>query len=194
MSKPIIGIDMDGVICRPPLGFNLRIGRGPYHNPLDEDGLAGVAPPSPRLRRSPIRVVLETLKYLGRSPMPDAHAALLAIKEHRDLVLITSRSGLVQGLVESWLARNRMLELFDAVHTNHTGLRSPEFKWHMVSQQGIREFIDDDGRVADLLARKGLKRIYLRDWPRNRGYRYPENVVRVGSLAEVPGYLAGAES
>ena len=192
MNKPIIGIDLDGVICRPPLGFNLSIGRGPYRSRIDEDCLSTVATSTYMAHRSPLMVVLAKLKYLGRSPLPDAYPALLAIKEHRDLVLITSRTGLVQRLVESWLDRNRMLELFQAVHTNHTGLPSPEFKWHVVSKQGIREFVDDDGRVADLLARKGLKRVYLRDWPRNRGYQYSDNVVRVGSLAEVAEHLADA--
>ena len=37
----------------------------------------------------------------------------------------------------------------------------------------------------DFLARKGLRRVYLRDWPRNRGYKYPESVVRVDSLTQV---------
>ena len=193
MTRPIIGVDMDGVICRPPLGINIRIGRGPYEGTTNEDGL--VSPlPAYKPRSSSIMVVIQTLKYLGRRPLPEARAGLVAIKEHRDLVLITSRSGLVHRLVVSWLLRNGMLDMFEAVHTNNTGLPSPEFKWHMLSKQGVQEFIDDDGRVADFLARRGLRRIYLRDWPRNRGYQYPESVIRVSTLGEVAKYLAVASS
>ncbi|MFQ5872687.1 MAG: hypothetical protein ACE5JL_02650 [Dehalococcoidia bacterium] len=191
MAKPIMGIDLDGVICRPPFGLNLGIGRGPYKGSVEKDLPLVKTPSADSFGTSRVKALLKRLQYLGRGPMGDARAGLLAIKEHRNLVLITSRSGLVHGSVESWLSRHGMLELFEAVHTNNTGLSSPEFKWHMISEQGIEEFVDDDGRVADLLARMGLKRVYLRDWPRNRGYRYPDNVVRVASLREVSEQLAG---
>ena len=81
-------------------------------------------------------------------------------------------------------------ELFREVHSNDLGLRSPDFKWHMCSELGIEEFVDDDGRVADHLSRKGLSRVFLRDWPRNRGYQYRENVIRVTGLMEVARHLA----
>ena len=191
MGKPVMGVDLDGVICRPPFGLNLGIGRGPYKGSV-EKGIPPVKTPSAvSLGTSRIKALLKRLQYLGRGPMGDARAGLLAIKEYRDLVLITSRSGLVHRSVESWLSRHRMLELFEAVYTNNTGLSSPEFKWHMGLERGIEEFVDDDGRVVDLLARMGLKRVYLRDWPRNRGYHYPEIVVRVNSLREISEHLAG---
>ena len=181
---------MDGVICRPPLGLNIRIARGPYHG-LDRGSAARIEE-KPALRPRPWSLisVLLALKYIGRSPMLDAKAGLAAIKEHRDMVLITSRNSRVQWLVDRWLARNGMSEAFDAVYTNSLGLASPDFKWHVASKLGIQEFIDDDGRVTDLLAKKGLRHVYLRDWPRNRGYDYPEAVVRVQSLIDVAEDLA----
>ena len=36
MAKPAIGLDLDGVVCRPPLGLNIAIGRGPYSSTLIE--------------------------------------------------------------------------------------------------------------------------------------------------------------
>ena len=82
------------------------------------------------------------------------------------------------------------LHLFREIRSNNLGLRSPEFKLHMCSELGIEEFVDDDGRVADHLSRKGLSRVFLRDWPRNRGYKYGDNVTRVTGLTEVARHLA----
>ncbi|MEE9249055.1 MAG: hypothetical protein V3U79_10215 [Dehalococcoidia bacterium] len=190
MAKPAIGIDLDGVVCRPPLGLNIAIGRGPYPGSSVEPVRASEsASPEKSLSRS-LKTVLLRLKYTGRRPMADAKSGLLAIGEHRTLVLITSRNGLVHQLVESWLSKHGLLSLFEEVHTNDTGLPSPEFKWRTLSGLGIGEFVDDDGRVADLLSRKGLKRVYLRDWPRNRGYRYSTSVTRVRSLKDVARDLA----
>ena len=189
-SKPKLGVDLDGVICRPPLGLNILIGKGPYEGHLNPHGTYMDSAKRGKLGSSPIISFLQKVKYIRRSPLPDAPEGLRAIKEHRDMILITSRNSLVQKRVEHWLERHGIRELFDAVHTNHLGIPSPEFKWHMVSQQGIDEFIDDDGRVADFLARRGLRRVYLRDWPRNRGYKYPESVIRVENLIQVAERLA----
>ncbi|MFQ5934441.1 MAG: hypothetical protein ACE5KI_07345 [Dehalococcoidia bacterium] len=186
MTKAVIGIDLDGVVCRPPFGLNLTIGRGPYRGWEDQHVASAL-----RFRKSAFRVLFNHLKYIGRIPMSDARVALPSIKQYRDLALVTSRTALVHRLVESWLERHEMLNLFESVYTNDTGLPSPEFKWQVLSERGIEEFVDDDGRVADFLGRKGLNRIFLRDWPRNRGYQYPDNVVRVSSLKEVSEHLAG---
>ena len=187
MDKPLIGIDMDGVICRPPLGLNLPIAPGPYRE----------RPSSPASRRVPLglgRLALGAflrLKYFARRPLPDALAGIKAICEHRTPVLITSRNGAGMELIYSWLRRYGFIDMFGDVHANSLGLPSPDFKWHMCSHLGIEEFVDDDGRVADLLSRKGLKKIFLRDWPRNRGYDYLPNVTRVKGLIEVAGFLEG---
>ncbi len=188
--KPKLGVDLDGVICRPPLGLNILIGKGPYEGRVSTDGIDMDPARHGKSGSSALISFLQKVKYIRRSPLPDAQEGLRAIKEHRDMVLITSRNGLVQKRVESWLERYGIRDLFDAVHTNHLGIPAPEFKWLMVSQQGIDEFIDDDGRVADFLARQRLSRVYLRDWPRNRGYKYPENVIRVNNLIQVSKRLA----
>ena len=186
MEKPLIGIDMDGVICRPPLGLNLPIASGPYreHHPRQMD------------RRSPQGLMLQTLKlflklkYLGRRPLPGALAGIEAISKYRTPVLVTSRNATGKDLITAWLKRHGFADLFQEVHANSLGLPSPDFKWQTCSRLGIQEFVDDDGRVADLLSRKGLKTVFLRDWPRNRNYDYLPNVTRVKGLAEVASILA----
>lgn len=186
MNKLLIGIDMDGVICRPPLGFNLPIAPGPYTE----------KPSFPVHRQAPRGLSLLALelflklKYLARSPLPGALKGIKAISEHRTPVLVTSRNGAGAGLIDSWLKRHGFAGFFREVHSNSLRLPSPDFKWHMCSRLGIEEFVDDDGRVADHLARKGLKTVFLRDWPRNRGYDYPPNVTRIQDLSEVADILA----
>lgn len=186
MDKPLIGIDMDGVICRPPLGINLPIAPGPYRERLSSPA-SGKIPGGLRL------LVLELflkLKYLGRWPLPGALAAIRAICDSRTPVLVTSRNAAGRELIDAWLKKHGFAELFHEVHANGLGLPSPEFKWLMCSRLGIEEFVDDDGRVAEFLSRRGLKKVFLRDWPRNRGYDYPPNVTRVSNLDEVAGLLA----
>ena len=72
MNKPLIGIDMDGVICSPPFGLNIPIAPGPY---------AGRPSPSKRAAaHSGIRVtamkLLLRLKYYGRKPLREARAGM----------------------------------------------------------------------------------------------------------------------
>ena len=186
MDKPLIGIDMDGVICRPPLGLNLPIAPGPY-----------VERPSPSVHRQApqwssflaLKFFLK-LKYLARTPLPGALVGINAISAHRTPVLVTSRNSAGAEIIDSWLKRHGFADLFRAVHSNSLGLPSPDFKLHMCSQLGIEEFVDDDGRVADLLSRSGLKTVFLCDWPRNRCYNYLPNVTRVKNLQEVAKFLA----
>ena len=186
MDKPLIGIDMDGVICRPPFGLNMPISPGPYES----------RPLNSKRKETPSGIGLVAmkwllkLKYYGRRPLEDAREGIESISEFRTPVLVTSRNGLGAGLIEAWLKAHGFLHLFREIRSNCMGLRSPDFKWHMCSELGIEEFVDDDGRVADHLSRKGLSRVFLRDWPRNRGYDYGENVTRVTGLTEVARHLA----
>lgn len=176
---------MDGVICRPPLGLNLPIAPGPYrasHQPSIKKK------PTSRARLAAFRVLLR-LKYYGRKPLPDALSGIRDISKHRTPILVTSRNGHGADIIHRWLKTNGFLELFDEVHSNDLGLPSPDFKWRMCSELGIDEFVDDDGRVADLLSQNGLSRVFLRDWPRNRGYDYPDNVIRVNSIPDIVHHL-----
>ena len=185
MKKPPIGIDMDGVICCPPLGLNLPIAPGPYrtsHQPSSK------RTSSSRAGLIALKVLLR-LKYYGRKPLPDALSGIREISKYRTPILVTSRNGHGSDIILSWLKANGFLEFFNDVHSNNLGLPSPDFKWRICSELGIEEFVDDDGRVADLLSRNGLARVFLRDWPRNRGYDYSENVIRVNSIPDIVHHL-----
>ena len=94
MDKPLIGIDMDGVICRPPFGLNVPIAPGPYESrPLNSkrrDTPSGIGLMAMKL--------LLKLKYYGRRPLEDAREGIESISEFRTPVLVTSRNGLGVGL------------------------------------------------------------------------------------------------
>jgi hypothetical protein len=180
--------DLDGVICQPPFGVNVGISRNLSVPPLP----AVIMPRRPHragLRRT-LNVLMHTVRYLGRKPMPDAREGLLAIREHREVLLVTARSALILPLIEAWLRQHNLRDCFAAVFANDTTLRSAQFKLHKVRELGAGEHIDDDGATAYYLARHSLPRVYLRDWPRNRGLPYPANVEVVGSLMEIAERLA----
>jgi hypothetical protein len=57
----------------------------------------------------------------------------------------------------------------------------------------IEEHADDDGAITYYLAKKGIPRLYLRDWPRNVGLPYPNNVIHFRYLLEVAQDIARLE-
>jgi len=181
--------DLDGVICRPPFGINVGISRNLHLPPLP-----ATVPPRPAHHRhglrGRLRLLLHSLRYLGRGPMPDARAGLLAIREFREPLLVTARSAVILPLIEAWLRRFDLLDCFAAVYANDTALRAAQFKLHRVRALGAAEHVDDDGATAYYLARHGLPRVYLRDWPLNRALPYPPTVQVVGSLIEIADHLA----
>ena len=188
-GRPFISLDLDGVICRPPLGFNIAIGRSLRSQPLPAALAAGGGtPPYPRSNLLPFAV--ELLRAVGRRPMPDATAGLRAIAGMRRLALVTGRAAVGRTLLEHWLARYGLLALFDQVLLNGTALPSAQYKLWTARSLGFREHVDDDGATTYYLATNGTPHVVLRDWPGNRGLPYPPNVAMVRSLEELPDLLA----
>lgn len=187
--KPPMTFDLDGVVCRPPLGVNVGISRNLHLPPLPP-AVATRAVHRGRGLRGALRLLLHALRYLGRAPMPDARAGLLAIREFREPLLVTARSAVILPMIEAWLRRYDLRDCFGAVYANDTALRAAQFKLHRVRALGAAEHVDDDGATAYYLACHGLPRVYLRDWPRNRALPYPPTVQVVGSLIEIADHLA----
>ncbi|GIW10200.1 MAG: hypothetical protein K6U89_04310 [Chloroflexi bacterium] len=181
--KPEIAIDLDGVICRPPLGVNVAIGRSLKLRPLPED----IQERNSDQRRAwwILRYGLEALKYFGRRPLPDAKEGLAAISELRTPVVVTARNAIGVPLIERWLELHGLRENIATVIGNNTRLSPAQHKLRIARLRGIREHVDDDGSVAYYLARNHLERVYLREWLFNRGLPYPENVIRVERLIRV---------
>ena len=181
-DRPVLTVDLDGVICRPPFGVNLGIsGRA-----LDPAAAPARAFVLPRW----LGGTFDHLRFDFRRPLPEAPEALSALAELREVVVLSGR----RTSPERWLRSHGLAEPVSRVVINESADASPHFKLRCVQELGAAEHIDDDGRTARLLAERGPARVYLRDWPRNRGPSYPSNVTRVADLATLARLLsAGAE-
>jgi hypothetical protein len=192
-AKPGIGLDLDGVIVRPPLGWNVAISRRLDLPPLPTRIERPGAPVGWRRSFVLLRSALEVARYLARRPMPEVRDALAELATRRHPVVVSGRSWLVRALVERWLERYGLAPYVAAVYLNDVALPSAQFKLSVLQRLGIGEHVDDDGATALYLARHGIA-VYLCDWPRNRGLPYPTNVQPVRSLLEVPRRLQPASA
>lgn len=182
-EKPEIAFDLDGVICRPPLGFNLAISRSLRTQPLPAEISEREAD---RIRGLHLlRYGFETLKYFGRRPLPDARDGLEAVSELRTPIIVTARNAIGRPIIERWLEIHGLRQYIADIVGNNTRLSPGQHKLRIALQRGIREHVDDDGSVAYYLARNGLERVYLREWFFNRGLPYPPNVIRVSVLPAI---------
>jgi phosphoglycolate phosphatase-like HAD superfamily hydrolase len=172
-SKPVITLDLDGVICNPPFGINLGI----HSAFLDPSQPAPIARVPPRWWSEPF----DRARFDLRRPLPRVEEALRTLRELRTVYLLTGR----RTSPARWLARYRLDGFIDRVIINETALRSPHYKLHAIEELGAQEHVDDDGRTAQLIAGGSAVRVFLVDWPRNRGPQYHDQVTRVRSLLDV---------
>lgn len=190
VGKPLFSFDFDGVICRPPLGQNRVLGRKLHDDELPESVRLVDGPVHGLSQKSwlKFRGFFETIKYLGRVPMPRAREGLVAMSEVRRPVIITGRSFLAKEIVAAWLKRYDMAQFFDGIYPNNTDVGTRLYKLHTLRNMGITEHADDDGAISYYLARKGIQ-IYLRDWSRNVGLPYPDGVVHFRQIEEIVPHL-----
>jgi hypothetical protein len=179
-SKPILTLDLDGVICAPILGLNLGISTA-FLDPALE-------PPPARVWPRWLGGPLDAIRFGVRRPLAEAQPALQRLALHRTWVVVTGRRADPRG----WLERYGLDSDIDAVRYNQGPLRSAHFKLGAIAELGAAEHIDDDGRTAQLIAQASSTRSYLRDWPRNRGVDYDAGVTRVSDLAALADAVEGA--
>jgi hypothetical protein len=196
-DKPIISFDFDGVICRPPFGFNMVLGRKLHDEELPESIREIDGPAQNQAQRVYLSLrglFFENAKYYGRDPMEGAREGIIAVSQYRTPIIITGRSYLAKGIIEAWLKKYNMNEYFEAIYANNTALPTRQFKLHMLRRLNINEHVDDDGAITYYLATKGIKQLYLRNWPRNIGLPYPKNVERFTDITEIAQSLAKSKS
>jgi hypothetical protein len=180
-------MDMDGVICTPFLGTNIAISRKlglPALPPHVVERTTESRRTYERLRRR-----WETVRYTGRKPLPGIREGLQALCTVRRPVLVTGRSWFARHLIQRWLERYELDGFFDRVLPNNTDLSTPHYKLWTAQRFGHNEHVDDDGSVVHYMASHGV-RVFLKDWPRNRGLPYPANVTVYRRLEEVAELLA----
>jgi hypothetical protein len=182
---PVMTVDLDGVVCAPLFGVNLGI----HSTFLDPDE----PPPEARVWPRWLGAPLDHLRFDARRPVAGAAGALARLARHRRLVLLTGR----RSDPSYWLRWYGLRDHYSEIVVNRGPLKSPHFKLQQVDRLGALEHVDDDGRTAQLLADRAGIRTYLRDWPRNRGLDYHQNVYRIAdldALAELIEASAGTSS
>jgi len=189
-ARPLLSVDIDGVLARPPFGLTATMNRdvslSPDPRPISEDEPSGPDWFDRIMAASYYRV-----RYGGRSPMPGAVDTLAAARDagYR-MIALTGRDWRGRASTERWLARQGMLAFFEAVHMNSSGrcgrrFPSARFKEAVCEQLGVQRHIDDDPATAALLSRNGVT-VDLIEWPRSRGLALPDSVTRrrdMGALA-----------
>ncbi|MDB5082936.1 MAG: hypothetical protein JWP00_4860 [Chloroflexi bacterium] len=191
-DKPLISFDFDGVICRPPFGQNRVLGRMLHEEDLPEN-IRMVDGPATTLQRRiylQARGLVEDLKYFGRDPMEAAREGIIAVSQYRTPIIITGRSYMAKSIIDAWLKKYKMEEYFSAIYANNTALPTRQFKLYMLRRLNIDEHVDDDGAITYYLAKKGIKQLFLRDWPRNQGLPYPANVAHFTNISEIARHLS----
>jgi hypothetical protein len=179
-----IAIDFDGVIGRPLLGLNVRIGSGEW----DQSQLAKRTSSSGKLLTT-ARSALSRLRYSGREPMKDVGAGLALLAKQYRLVVVTARPASMQEPTWKWLQTQGFADSISELYTNSTTLPTPVYKLQTARSLHASYFVEDDGRTARYLSSNGVS-TFLVDWPRNRGI-YPANVRVVRNLIEVHDYIEG---
>ncbi len=177
---PLLTVDFDGVICAPILGWNAGI----HRTFLDPDARPPVATQPPRWLGDP----LDWLRFEMRHPLPEAREALSRLHRIRRVIVLTGR----RSAPRRWLQRHGMAHFVDDVLINDTDRASPHYKLEAIERLGAEEHVDDDGRTAQLIAQRSNARIYLRDWPRNRGLEFHPNVTRIEDLLDLARRLEAA--
>ncbi len=192
-TKPLISFDFDGVVCRPPFGRNAVLGRKLHDEDLPESVRQIDGPASTLTQRIYLQLrgsIFETAKYFGRDPMPGAREGIIAVSQYRTPIIITGRSYLAKSIIDAWLKKYKMEEYFSAIYANNTALPTRQFKLHMLRRLNISEHVDDDGAITYYLAKKGIRQLFLRDWPRNADLPYPANVQHFTNIIEIAQNLA----
>ena len=180
MDRPLLTLDLDGVICEPILGQDIGI----HRRFLDPD-----AAPAPALILPEwLRVPLDHLRFDLRRPMPGVAEALARLGSVRRLVIVTGR----RTPPTAWLHRHHLDRLVEDVIVNRTGLRSAHYKLGTLRALGATEHAEDDPRSAQLLAQAGGVRVYLCDWPGNRDLAFDPHVQRVAGLVDLARRLTTA--
>ena len=189
---PLISFDFDGVLARPPFGWNPAAHGYRQINPADVITHA----PVPHQTTIPDRVLAATyyrLRYTGRRPMPGAREALQAAAAGRYRVLVLSaRSARGRARTEAWLRRRGLLPYVDGLVLKDTRLRPAHHKLAAVRHLGIVRHVEDDATTAALLARAGVA-VDLLDWPRNRGLSLPPGVTRRADLRALAAALSSTD-
>jgi hypothetical protein len=167
-ERPIVTIDIDGVLCRPPFGINP--GRG-EHKRRDKPGKWSVLWP------------LERFRYVARKPMPGAKRGLRDLMTSFECQVLSARSSAAERYTRGWIRSKLGAELPMNLRPQWKE-SSAQFKARLAPELGSSVHIEDDPHTAKWLAEL-IPHVLLVDWPRN-DWLEGSNIHRISSIAEAP--------
>ncbi len=165
-DRPVITLDLDGVICRPPFGINPGRGRNKRR---DGQGTKSL------LWRT------ERWRYAGRKPMAGAVEGLRALAEAFECRVVSARSEEARELTERWFVRH--FGYLPELSLRPDWREKPaQFKVRRIAELGAIAHFEDDPHTAMWVADL-IPDVFLVDWWRNRWLDLP-NVHRIQRLSD----------
>ncbi|MDE2934866.1 MAG: hypothetical protein OXS47_13495 [Chloroflexota bacterium] len=165
-SRLLVTFDMDGVLCRNPLGIN-------------PGGVSSDATSPPRLPRPTWPI--ERWLYFRRKPMPGAVEGFHAIAERFECAVVSARGEGSRPLTEDWLAHTFGVSPPVRLRSSWRE-RSSAFKARVIPPLKPLAHFEDDPNTALLLAER-IPHVFLVDWPRNHGVER-ENIHRIERITD----------
>lgn len=165
-ERPVVTFDLDGVLCRPPLGINPGRGRTKRR---DGEGTKSL------LWRT------ERWRYAMRRPMPGAVHGFRLLSDRFDCQVVSARSAEAEEFTRNWC--QRYLHIGPSLNLRPDWREKPaQFKARRVVElQAIAHF-EDDAHTAQWVAEL-VPVVFLVDWWRNRWLEGP-NIIRISRLAD----------
>jgi hypothetical protein len=175
-ARPVLTLDFDGVICRPPLGINP--GRG-KNKRRDGEG------------RQNLLWWTERWRYLGRKPMRGVQEGFLRLSETYDCKVLSARSLDAHDLTLRWC--ERYIGVRPELHLRPDWHETPaQFKVRMVTTLRPVAHFEDDPHTAQWISEL-LPAVFLVDWWRNRWLDAP-NIYRIHDLVDAVPVLTALTS
>ncbi len=166
VDLPRLTFDLDGVLCRPPLGIN-----------------PGPRRPSPRQAagRRNLLWVTERWRYAFRGPMPGAVEGFRLLSQRYQPIILSARGPAARPATERW--QQRYLGSVPPMHLRPHWRETPAaFKARLLAELRPLAHFEDDPHTAAWAAQiVGL--VFLVDWRRNRGLQAP-HIHRIHRLDE----------
>lgn len=163
---------MDGVLCRPPFGFNPGTGKDKRRDAAGKRGIW----------------TTESWRYHLRRPMPGAVEGFRRLAETYDCVVVTARGGPAESLTRRWFERyfGFVPDLHVRPHWDET---SAQYKARKMRELQPLAHFEDDPFTAAWVAEL-VPHVFLVDWPRNR-HLEGGNIHRITGLKDAAPVLTG---
>jgi hypothetical protein len=166
MPRPVVTLDIDGVLARPPFGINPGRGIGKSR---DKHGKWNLAWP------------LERWRYRGRRLMNGVGPGWQELAETYDCRVVSARGQAALGATQAWF--EEQLGFVPEIHLRpHWRETSAQFKARKVTELGSVAHFEDDPHTAKWLSEL-IPAVFLVDWPRNRWLDGPR-ITRIHRLGQ----------